>query len=386
VRARSRRATATALLAALAALVPAGTASAATSPSPSSSASVSPSASPSASAAVSAPESPAESPSATPSATATAATEVGGARPTSVLYVVLPHPDDEFEVWSQVQDTPDVYKVFVLLTHGEESANCLPTMPGYDPAVEPAPSPLPLGLWTTTCEEARLNSWRDFLSDMSDTDPSVPGTFRDRGRVERLASRSAPVCRRDADTSTCARRDRGARLWTDTAGHGSLVVFDLGDRDLTSQEVVWAMRTVRDNPTKLGIDPSLPSRGVVGSYANTDHAGCFTYGHPDHLAVSEALIGTDLGLGPQLAATAKDDPRATVTGTVSTGPLVAAFGWDGSTGAHARRYGWLWREDADALTSGRVDAYQVDREGQRRLFHVRQHFRVAFGPPPPTAV
>jgi len=370
VRARSRRATATALLAALAALVPAGAASAATTPPPSSSASASPS--------VTAP--------AAPSATATAGTGVGGARPSSVLYVVLPHPDDEFEVWSQVQDTPDVYKVFVLLTHGEESANCLPHLPGYDPAVEPGPSPLPLGPWTTTCEEARLNSWRDFLSDMSDTDPSVPGTFRDRGRVDGLASRSAPACRRDADTSTCARRDRGARLWTDTGGHGSLVVFDLGDRDLTSQEVVWAMRTVRDNPTELGIDPSLPSRGVVGSYANTDHAGGFSYGHPDHLAVSDALVTTDLGLGPQLAATAHDDPRATVTGVVATTPLVAAFGWDGSTGAHARRYGWLWREDADAVTSGRVDAYQVDREGQRRLFHVRQHFRVSFGPPPPTAV
>lgn len=321
-----------------------------------------------------------------PPASTGTAPEVGGARPRSVLYVVLPHPDDEFEVWSQVQDTPDVYKVFVLLTHGEESSNCLPNMPGYDPAVEPAPSPLPLGLWTTTCEEARLGSWRAFFSDMSDTDPSVPGTFRDRGRVDRLASRSAPVCRRDADPTTCARRDRGAHLWTDTAGRGSLVVFDLGDRDLTPEEVVWAMRTVHDNPTKLGIDPSLPSRGVVGSYANTDHAGGFSYAHPDHLAVSEALVRTDLHLGPQLTATAKGDPRATVVGTVTTVPLITAFGWDGSTGAHARRYGWLWREDADAITSGRVDAYQVDREGQRRLFHVSQRFRVSFGPPPATAV
>lgn len=321
-----------------------------------------------------------------PPASTGMAPEVGGARPRSVLYVVLPHPDDEFEVWSQVQDTPDVYKVFVLLTHGEESSNCLPNMPGYDPAVEPAPSPLPLGLWTTTCEEARLGSWRAFFSDMSDTDPSVPGTFRDRGRVDRLASRSAPVCRRDADPTTCARRDRGAHLWTDTAGRGSLVVFDLGDRDLTPEEVVWAMRTVHDNPTKLGIDPSLPSRGVVGSYANTDHAGGFSYAHPDHLAVSEALVRTDLHLGPQLTATAKGDPRATVVGTVTTVPLITAFGWDGSTGAHARRYGWLWREDADAITSGRVDAYQVDREGQRRLFHVSQRFRVSFGPPPATAV
>lgn len=302
--------------------------------------------------------------------------------PSSVLYVVLPHPDDEFEVWSQLQDTPDVYKVFVLLTHGEETVNCLPDLPGYDPAVEPAPSPRPVGLWTTACEDARLSSWRDFLSDMSDTDPSVPGTFRDRGTVSRLASRGTAVCRYDADPLVCARRDRSAHLWTDTGGHGSLVVFDLGDRDLTSDEVVWAMRSVRDNRSKLGIDPTLPSRGVVGSYANTDHAGGFGYAHPDHLAVSKALTTTDLGLGPQLSATAQDDPRATVSGRVSTTAVTAAFGVNGSSGAHARRYGWLWREDADALTAGRVDAYQVDREGQRRLFHCRQHFRVSFGPPP----
>lgn len=43
----------------------------------------------------------------TPAAGAAPASAGQPGGPTSVLYVVLPHPDDEFEVWSQVQDTID---------------------------------------------------------------------------------------------------------------------------------------------------------------------------------------------------------------------------------------------------------------------------------------
>ncbi|PWJ53001.1 hypothetical protein SAMN06264364_11518 [Quadrisphaera granulorum] len=300
---------------------------------------------------------------------------------TGVLYAVLPHPDDEFEVWSQVQNTPDLFKVFVLLTRGEQTANCAPDTPGYEPAVEPAPVPMPRGRWTASCEQARLDSWRGFFTDMAVTDPSVPATFTDRGAVTRLAgSRSTRVCRVDGEEDQCASRDRTARVWTDDGGHGALVVFDLGDGDLTPSEVAWAMQAVRDNRSRLGIDPTLPSRGVVGSYYDEVTAAGFQYRHPDHRAVAKVLWSTNFGLGPQMGAAGADDLRATVKGTVSETALDTAFGPEGAEwrGAHARRYGWLWRDDTDAVTGGVVHSYQVDRTGQRRLFHRAQLFWKTF--------
>lgn len=300
---------------------------------------------------------------------------------TGVVYAVLPHPDDEFQVWSQVEQTPDLFKVFVLLTHGEESSNCDPDLPGWDRGVEAAPDVLPQGKWTDSCEQARLDSWRGFFTDMAATDSSVPARFTDRGEVSRLVgSRSTPVCRVDATPGTCARRDRSAHLWTDDGGRGALVVFDLGDRDLTRDEVVWAVESVRDNRSRLGIDPTLPSRGVVGAYYDEVTATGFRYPHPDHRAVADALSSTDLRLGPQLGATAADDPRVRVTTAVSDQAVTSAFGWGGCTGAHARHYGWLWHADVDPATGGPEQCFQVDRGGQPRLFSRMQYFWREFAP------
>lgn len=322
---------------------------------------------------------PSSSSSSSPTSTAVRPKTAPGV--TGVVYAVLPHPDDEFQVWSQVQQTPDLFKVFVLLTHGEESSNCDPDLPGYDRGAEPAPEPLPQGKWTPSCEAARLDSWRGFFTDMAATDPSVPAAFTDRGEVGRLtAGRSTPVCRVDATPGTCASRDRSAHLWTDDGGRGALLVFDLGDRDLTREEVVWAVEAVRDNRSRLGIDPALPSRGVVGAYYDEVTATGFRYPHPDHRAVAEALSGTDLRLGPQLGATAADDPRVSVTAAVSDEAVTSAFGWGGCTGSHARRYGWLWHADADPQTGGPEQCFQVDRGGQRRLFSRMQYFWRDFAP------
>ncbi|TNM68784.1 hypothetical protein FHN55_06150 [Streptomyces sp. NP160] len=322
---------------------------------------------------------PSASSSSSPSATAFTPKTAAGV--TGVLYAVLPHPDDEFQVWSQVERTPDLFKVFVLLTHGEESSNCDPELPGYDRGAEPAPEPLPQGRWTASCEQARLDSWRGFFSDMAATDASVPASFTDRGEVSRLvAGRSTPVCRVDAAPGTCASRNRSARVWTDDGGRGALVVFDLGDRDLTRDEAVWAVESVRDNRSRLGIDPSLPSRGVVGSYYDEVSASGFRYPHPDHRAVAEALASTDLRLGPQLGATAADDPRVRVTAAVSDQATGTAFGWGSCSGAHARWYGWLWHSDLDPNTGAPEQCFQVDRGGQRRLFSRMQYFWEDFAP------
>ena len=58
----------------------------------------------------------------------------GGEPPTAVLppaspdlkirYIVIPHPDDEFEAWSMVANDTTHYIVFILLTRGEHSSYC----------------------------------------------------------------------------------------------------------------------------------------------------------------------------------------------------------------------------------------------------------------------
>ena len=40
------------------------------------------------------------------------------------VIAVFPHPDDEFQAWSLLEDRPDQYKVFVFGTRGESSGYC----------------------------------------------------------------------------------------------------------------------------------------------------------------------------------------------------------------------------------------------------------------------
>ncbi len=47
---------------------------------------------------------------------------------------------------------------------------------------------------------------------MAARDPSLPGSFTDRGVVTRLAGRSTPICRRDAKSTGWTVRDRSAHV------------------------------------------------------------------------------------------------------------------------------------------------------------------------------
>ncbi|MBD8022265.1 hypothetical protein [Microbacterium gallinarum] len=283
---------------------------------------------------------------------------------------VVPHPDDEFQMWSLLEQTPREYKVFVSLTQGEESGFCEPDM--LEGALqadlgEVPPSPTPTGRWTAECKEARMASLLGYLSQMSESDASIPGDFAAGRSIELPAGATSP-CRIDDGVEDCEGA-REVRVWTDRQDRGAVVAFDLGDGDLTTAEIGWALRSVIDERAALGIDEDLRIGAALGAFAN-DHHRCHSYPHPDHLAVHDALRTIDLNIGPQLAATCFADPAQSLTSLVSRGSADAAFslGPHGERlGAHPRHYGWL-----------SVSTYPLGGFLQSELFMRLQSFWVAF--------
>lgn len=301
--------------------------------------------------------------------TACTQSDTSAGDPTELRYVLSPHPDDEFQAWSLLEDTPDAYTVFIMLTRGEETRFCEPdtyAAEGYDEGLEPPAEPQPEGRWTASCTRARLASWVTFMEAMAAEDPGLPGDFADPVTAGPFAAAGTRICRHDDDRELCGQDQRTGKVWVDSSDRGALVSFDLGDGDLTADEVAWALETVRDHREDLGLDTELPESGIIGaSFANRDHPDCFAYDHPDHHAVHEALYEHDFGAGPQTAATCRSDPRADRFETVTQASVEAAFEVDGEqrVGAHATAYGWLHE-----------DFYPIDRNGQDELFHSHQAF------------
>ncbi len=266
-----------------------------------------------------------------------------------VLYIAIPHPDDEFEAASLYANTPGYYKVFVVMTRGESTYHCEPV--GYQLSVlngaSAAPT-VPQGMRTHSCEQARLQSWVSYFTAMSQTDTSLPGDFGPVVVTSAFPTQGVQLARepRSREGSGAAATmkpftDTTAQVWTDKQGRGALIAFDLGDGDLTSAKVAWAMHTVLQNKSKLGIDAQLPDYGVVGGYSNIADRGCYVYPHPDHAAVADAMRTADFGLRMQSAATCRTDAGASSTATVPANELDAAYPADGSSGAFATSYGWL---------------------------------------------
>lgn len=291
--------------------------------------------------------------------------DAGGKK--QLAYVVIPHPDDEFEAWSLVERSSDNYTVFVLMTHGEETSGCrVPSEGGADwyqgPGSKVGQPDLGelvygnpwQGRWNPACDAARLASFHLFLDRMAQKDPTLPQNPPYRGRV------CFPG--KTGDGIAPGRLDNGVRHASSCAdvyasSRGARVIFDLGDTDLTSAEVLWAINAVRTNRASLGI-PDLPEHEVLGAAfynATAPNSGvaqypaCDYYGHPDHHAIHVALWTTHLGAGPQLVRTCDADPDVANTGGriayVSSANQDAAFAVEPSTGrrlgASTVAYGWL---------------------------------------------
>lgn len=256
--------------------------------------------------------------------------------------VVLPHPDDEFQVWSQIEQRAGASTVFVLMTRGEQSGYCDSEIGG--------------GRWSQQCSQARIDSWLAFFERMGETDPTIPSDFADPVHVADLDPQAASPMRDDGGTLVPS---TSADVWHDADGRGSLVAFDLGDGDLTTAEVEWAVRAVLDDRETFGIGDQPVGR-MLGAYSYAgDAAGCFPYPHPDHAAVADVLADVDLGAASQSWSTCSLDP-ATGAGAptpVSDAAAEAAFGADG---AFQSAYGWLGPWPLD--------------DGQAELFHRLQAF------------
>ena len=283
-------------------------------------------------------------------------------------YIGIPHPVDEMQAWSLIENTPDTFKVFVIFTRGEATAYCAES--AYDPGTgELPPTPLPEGKHTRSCEEARRNAFLGFMAAMAGDDPSIPQSFDYQGLAGPFESRGFTLCRFDGEACVS---DRTAAVYT--SPQASIAWFNLGDGDLTAGEVEWALATVRDNAPRFGIDASLQSTSQIGaSYWNDSYPECATYAHDDHRSVHEALWQIDFGLGHQAVATCAADPRVSLERHVSAASFDAAFRVSGvqRIGAHPVHYGWL-AADAPGYWPG-------DYEGQAEVFHRKQSFWVRFG-------
>lgn len=294
---------------------------------------------------------------------------------TQMSYILVPHPDDEFQAWSLIENAPSNYKVFVVATRGEATQFCDPTIYplGYQPGYgEVASAPSPTGKWTPSCVTARQNSMVGYLTQMSAADPTIPGSFGPMTTYGPFPGGTTAICRTVAGTPTCGAAERTVDVWVDSLGRGAIVNFNLGDGDLTSPEATWALNTVINNRAALGINSTLPNYNALGAFSNTAYS-CFSYAHPDHKAVHTALWNNSFGLVYRAAATCASDPDQSRAQTVTPSSVTAAFQLSGSgptatrIGAHVKRYGWL-----------AYDYYPIDTSGQNQLFQSHQNFWVKY--------
>ena len=293
-----------------------------------------------------------------------------------ITVVVAPQPDDEFQAWGSLpggRQAGDVVHVF--LTQGEQTAFCEAGLPGFDGNTgERRPDPGPEGRFTATCREARINSTLRFLERMADVDPSSPIIEADPVVVGPFPVEDVTLCRFDGDDE-CVPASPTVDVYT-AGGAPAVLFFDLGDGDVTVDEVEWALRTVVTQRDTLGLDPSRPFGELIAAsyFADSDETDCFVYDHPDHQAVSEVVRGTDLAaFGSQVVPVCAGEPGA-VSAHVERDLFDAAFEVDGGdrVGHHVAEYGWL----LDPFWPGDPGP------GQSELFHADQWFVRVFEQPP----
>jgi hypothetical protein len=301
------------------------------------------------------PSSPPTGPSA-PTPTSNVATTPTGAPSTSssappvlpIRYLVAPHPDDEFAIWSMAQDRGH-FPVLLVLTHGEKAAACGGA--GLQAAAgERIPSPPPsTPPSTATCSAERIDSLLAFLTDLGSFDPrwSALTELPPRTGVPPANQPSPQRC----DTPASCTSALSYRVWS--AAGAALLVFDLGDHDVTPAEVTWAIATARSQRTTF--TPTGTEDDIVGmGYENTTNASFAPYDHPDQKAVDEVMTSVNLGLpGPQWSRTYPADPARAMTATIDPALFAAATAVapgpvDPVANPNARRvgalqvdYGWL---------------------------------------------
>lgn len=283
------------------------------------------------------------------------------------IVAIMPHPDDEFQGWSAIQNRPEE-KVLIYATRGESTKNCNPD--GVEYVGMLAPVPRPEGLGTDSCEKARINATLGFLNGMSTNDSTIPGDFEHYGKIGPLPTLGYQICRTDFDETSCNTVDTlSADVYIDRQGKGTVIMFNGGDGDLTEPEVNWMLKTVRETPEKLGLNPNIRFTELIGaSFYNSDYPNCFYYAHPDHLAVTNTMK-TNQNMGKQLTSTCATNPEANLSMTVSPQAATSAFG-SYPQGEFIYNYGWLVGAGNTPLS---ILSPVNNQEGS--LWHTTQSFR-----------
>ncbi len=297
--------------------------------------------------------------------------EVPGQPPLQVRLVVLAHPGDEMQVWSQVENNPGSLTVFVYLTQGERSPAC--RREGYRASFQPqlgevAPNPWPVITNpedNSSCQNALVNSAVNFLNAMGHIDRTLPTDLRFIS-TQTLPPEGAKPSRcfgdqRQGEQNIQCVTDSSVRVFASQPARsdqvatqpGMALFFNLGDRDLDSMEVSWALRSVITQREKLGIPLSYPVTSIVGTYYQMwGYPGCSIWANPDNLAVHRALYRDNFGVTQaQWGATCASDADAALTRVVSGQAWNAALAMgparkvDGRPapmriGAFQRYYGW----------------------------------------------
>jgi hypothetical protein len=252
--------------------------------------------------------------------------------PGKLRYILVPHPDDEFDAWSRVGNETDHYKVFILLTQGECSAfaDGHGVKTGHD-MIPPRPS-LSRTSSKATRKAARVNSWHGFLDGMGALDWTL-------GLSPTVMVVSDPV-------------PGGPYSFELLLGPRSArAVFDLGDSALTRGHVLGALEAVR---RARWLFPAPAEDDVVGAaYVNGGWPDAVIYAHPDHVAVQDALRSGGGVPGATYGRTVASDPVCSLTVVlsqhiydtamaVSPGPPDPFANPDATAvGVFQRHYGWL---------------------------------------------
>lgn len=294
-------------------------------------------------------------------------------------YIVMPHPDDEFQGWSLIGGSSGNNKVFIYATSGDETSACArqdqgtgsgpywyqgPSSPVGQPNYgEVAPLRSPWNNDSTggkskpACVDSRRHSTRQFLAAQAFVDATIPNFSTSPSTKCFSGDTRAGIPPRRKDfgdgtgyTSNCA------LVYPSSNGYGTLVFFDLGDGDLTAEEVEWAVLAVKNNKSYVGVQNS-PDANAIGGYRNAVQyknldgsvRPCHVYDHTDHKAVHVALYNWSMGGIPvRWGRTCQDDPDALAsTGRVSDVAADLHFRtWEMSgnqrVGAGQQQYGWLW--------------------------------------------
>lgn len=152
-------------------------------------------------------------------------------------------------------------------------------------------------------------------------------------------------------------------------GGAPVLFFDLGDGDVTRQEVAWAIDALVEHRDELGLPPDRPFADLIAaSYANPEAGSpCFVYDQPDHVVVSDVVLDTQFdAFRSQLVPVCGGVEGSAQSMPVAGDVFDAAFAVDGQrrVGARTVEYGWL------------LDPYWIGDPGpgQGALFHLDQWF------------